>query len=72
MKWRIIAVVLIVGVVGGLAWWWTRSPRPDIRFAGEALDFARLEHEYPFSIAERESLNPEVLAGYSQEQVDQI
>ena len=71
MKRRIIAAVLIV-VIGGLAWWWMRSPRPDIRFAGEALDFARLEHEYPLSIAERESLTPEVLAGYSQEQVDQI
>ena len=36
------------------------------------MDFARLEHELPLSIAERESLTPERLANYSQEQVDQI
>ena len=72
MKAKIVAVVLVAGVVGGVAWWWTRPQRTDVRFAGEPLDFARLEHEYPLSTGERESLTPELLAGYSQEQVDQI
>jgi hypothetical protein len=72
MKNRIIVGLLIAGVIGGLAWWWARPGRPDITFAGEPLDFARLEYEYPVSIAERESLTPALLAGYSQEQVDQI
>jgi hypothetical protein len=72
VKGKIIAAALVVVVIGGLAWWWARPQRADIRFASEPLDFARLEHEYPLSIGERESLTPELLAGYSQEQVDQI
>ena len=72
MKSRIVAAVLIAGAIGGLAWWWGRTDQALIRFASEPLDFARLEHEYPLSIGERESLTPELLAGYSQEQVDQI
>jgi hypothetical protein len=67
----IIAGVLIVGLAVGVVWWRNRSG-PEVRFAGEPLDFARLEHQYPLSASERESLTPERLAGYSQEQVDQI
>lgn len=69
---QIVAAVLIAGLIGGLAWWWSRPEPAVIRFASDALDFARLEYEYPLSNAERESLTPELLAGYSQEQVDQI
>jgi hypothetical protein len=72
VKARIMAAVLIVGAIGGFSWWWTRPQRANVRFAGEPLDFARLEHEYPLSPSERESLTPQLLAGYSQEQVDQI
>jgi hypothetical protein len=69
----IIAVVLVAIVVAAGVVWWTRYSRPaTVPFASEPLDFARLEHEYPLSIAQRESLTPERLAEYSQEQVDQI
>jgi hypothetical protein len=72
MKLKIIAALLVVGAIAGVAWWWNTSLRVDVRFASEPLDFARLEHEYPLSIDELESLTPERLADYSQEQVDQI
>jgi hypothetical protein len=72
MKLKIIAALLVVGAIAGAAWWWNTSLRVDVRFASEPLDFARLEHEYPLSIDELESLTPERLADYSQEQVDQI
>lgn len=69
----IIAVVLVAIVVAAGVVWWKRYSRPaTVPFASEPLDFARLEHEYPLSIAQRESLTPERLAEYSQEQVDQI
>ena len=69
----IIAVVLVAIVVAAGVVWWTGYSRPaTVTFASEPLDFARLEHEYPLSIAQRESLTPERLAEYSQEQVDQI
>lgn len=72
MKPKIIAALLVIGAIAGAAWWWNTSRRVDVRFASEPLDFARLEHDYPLSIDELESLTPERLADYSQEQVDQI
>jgi hypothetical protein len=69
----ILAVLLIVVLVGVGIWLWKgRSPGGTVTFAGEPLDLARIEHEYPLSIAQRESLTPERLKEYSQEQVDQI
>ena len=68
----IIAVLLAVAVAIAAVWWVRSRSGATVRFAGEPLDFARLEHEYPLSIAEREGLTPQRLAGYSQEQVDQI
>jgi hypothetical protein len=68
--------LLLLGVVivlAGLAVvWWTRTRVPDIRFAPDRMDFARVEHEYPLSITELESLTPQSLAKFSQEEVDQI
>ncbi|HZM94686.1 MAG TPA: hypothetical protein VFB92_14755 [Vicinamibacterales bacterium] len=72
MKAKLIAAFLIVIVVAAAVWWWNRSQRVDVRFATAGIDFARLDHEYPLSIDERESLTPEQLAGFSQEEVDQI
>jgi hypothetical protein len=72
MKTRLVAVVLVIVVIAGAAWWWNRSRVVEVRFASEPLDFARLEHEYPLTLAELETLTPERLANYSQEQVDQI
>jgi len=43
-----------------------------IRFAPDHTDFARLDREFPLSSAELESLTPERLAGFSQEEVDQV
>ena len=67
----VIGAVLLIAVLA-LGWWWYQSRRPDIRFAADHPDFARLEHEFPLSVAEREALTPERLAEFSQEQVDQI
>ncbi len=73
MNGKAIALVLIVVVAAGSAlWWWTSHARVDVRFASDGMDLARLEHEYPLSTGERESLTPERLANYSQEEVDQI
>lgn len=73
MKSGILAALVILAlVVGGVLWWASRSRAVPVSFANEPLDFARLEHEHPLTVAERESLTPERLAGYSQEQVDQI
>jgi hypothetical protein len=63
--------VLLVGAVL-IGWWWRQPSRADVSFGSEGLDFARLEYEYPLSMAERESLTPAQLADASQEQVDQI
>jgi hypothetical protein len=71
MKGKAITVLLIVGALGVTAWW-MRSRPVDVTFATAGMDFARLEHELPLSTAERESLTPERLANYSQEEVDQI
>src|SRR5262245_59817500 len=72
MKTRLI--LLLVGVAAFTAgwWWWNHSRRPDVRFGSDGVDFARLDHEYPLSVAEREALTPADLGKYSQEQVDQI
>ena len=72
MNVRIIGGVLLIAVLAGLGWRWYQSRRPDIRFAADHTDFARVEHESPLSVGERESLTPERLAEFSQEQVDQI
>jgi hypothetical protein len=72
MKARLIFLFVVVAAVAGGWWWWNQSRRADVRFASDGLDFARLDHEYPLSVAEREALTPAELAKYSQEQVDQI
>lgn len=73
MKIALIALlVIVVGIIAGAAWWWSASRRVEVRFASDAMDFARLDYEYPLSVEEREALTPERLADYSQEQVDQI
>jgi hypothetical protein len=71
MKGKAIAVVLVIVALGVTAWW-MRSGPVDPKFATAGMDLARIEHELPLSIAEREALTPEQLAIYSQEQVDQI
>ena len=69
----ILAILLIVVLLGAGLWLWKgRSAGAPVTFANEPLDFARLDHEYPLSVSQRESLTPERLAEYSQEQVDQI
>ena len=70
MKKLIILVVVVAAAAGG--WWWSRSRGADVRFGTDGMDFARLDHEYPLSVAEREALTPAHLARFSQEQVDQI
>jgi len=69
---KLILVLAIVAVAIGVWWWSKRAPSATVRFGDERLDFARLEHEYPLSREERQSLTPARLAEYSQEQVDQI
>jgi hypothetical protein len=71
MKGKAIAAIVIIVVLGVMAWW-MRSRSVDVRFAPAGMDFARVEHELPLTTAERESLTPEQLANYSQEEVDQI
>jgi hypothetical protein len=72
VKTKLILALVIVAAVAGAVWWWTRSAAVAVRFADAPLDFARLEHEYPLSLEEREGLTPARLSEYSQEQVDQI
>jgi hypothetical protein len=67
----VAAFLIVIGVAVGI-WWWNSPQRVDLRFANAGTDFARLEHEYPLSIDERQSLTPGRLAGFSQEEVDQI
>jgi len=71
MKTKVIAVVVILVALAATLWF-MRSRPADVKFAADGMDFARLEHELPLSTAERESLTPDQLAGYAQEQVDQI
>jgi hypothetical protein len=66
------AAVVAASIVAAVVWWRHSSRPVAVAFATESLDFARLDHEYPLSIAQRESLTPERLSEYSQEQVDQI
>ena len=68
----LIAAVLVAVVVAAAIVWWRHSRPVELTFANEPLVLARIDHEYPLSIAQRESLTPERVAGYSQEQVDQI
>jgi hypothetical protein len=69
----LIAAAVVAAAIAAAVVWWRHSSRPvAVTFANERLDFARLDHEYPLSIAQRESLTPERLSEYSQEQVDQI
>lgn len=72
MKSRLIVLLVVVAVVAGGWWWWHQSRLPDVTFGSDGIDFARLDHEHPLSVAEREALTPAHLAKYSQEQVDQI
>lgn len=48
-----------------------REP-PAVRFGTAAIDFARLEHELPFTPAELMKITPDNLEAATQEQVDQI
>lgn len=48
-----------------------REP-PAVRFGNPAIDFARLEHELPFTPAELMKITPDNLEAATQEQVDQI
>lgn len=66
----VIAVVAVLLVLAAIVW--RRGAATEIRFAPDGTDFARVEHELPLSVAELESLTPERLASFSQEQVDQI
>ena len=69
---KLILVVLVLVIAVAIGLWLRGSPGADPRFADAALDFARLEHEYPLSLEERAALTPARLAEYSQEQVDQL
>ena len=72
MRAFIAAALVAIVVAAGIVWWRSSGRSPAVTFAAEPLDLARIEHEYPLSIAQRESLTPERLKEYSQEQVDQI
>lgn len=72
MRTFIAAALVAIVVAAGIVWWRSSGRPPAVAFATEPLDLARIEHEYPLSIAQRESLTPERLKEYSQEQVDQI
>jgi hypothetical protein len=75
--WLIIGLlaVVIIGVL--VARWWSGKP-PSLPFApyGEAYatktDFARVEHDFPLTAADRMKLTPQNIQRYNQEQVDQI
>jgi hypothetical protein len=69
---KLLLLGLVIVLAGLAVVWWMRTRVPDIRFAPDRMDFARVEHEYPLSVAELESLTPESLARFSQEEVDQI
>jgi hypothetical protein len=69
---KILLLGLVIVLAGLVAVWWTRSRTPEIRFAADRMDFARLEHEVPLTVGELESLTPQSLASFTQEQVDQI
>ena len=74
-----ILILLVVVGVGGffLARWWMAKP-PGIPFAsyGEAYatktDFAKVEHDFPLSAADRMKLTPKNIQLFDQEQIDQI
>lgn len=73
MKKVLVGVALVAAVA--LAIWFFGKSRLPVRFAEPAdppMDFARLEHELPLTVEEREALTPEAFADLSQEQVDQI
>jgi hypothetical protein len=65
---KVILVLAILAVGAWLLW----RPRTEVKFAAAGTDFARLDHELPLTAAELESLTPETLARFSQEEVDQI
>src|SRR5918993_5533794 len=69
---KLILVVLVLVIAVAIGLWLRGTPGADPRFAEEALDFARLEHEYPMSMDERAALTPARLAESSQEPVDQL
>lgn len=74
MKKPLIALALVVLLVV-LAMWHrsTRvAPIPFAPVSSPPMDFARLDHDVPLSIAELESLTPGRLGEFTQEQVDEI
>ncbi len=64
----VVSALAVAVMLAAILW---PRPRP-VSFAPDGTDFARLEHEMPLSTAELESLTPERLSTFSQEQVDQI
>ncbi len=75
----IAAAVLVVAAAGVWLVVALRPPRPpDIAFApyqdaySTKMDFARLEHEHPFTRAERARITPRSLRALDQEQVNQL
>jgi hypothetical protein len=66
-----LILILLVAILAVAAWLFWR-PRAELRFAAAGTDFARLEHELPLTATELESLTPDTLARFSQEEVDQV
>ncbi len=67
-----IALACVCAAINGC------SKKPDIQFAPHAdtyaskTDFAEVEHAFPLTPKQRDSLTPENLARFSQEELDQI
>lgn len=74
MKKPLIALAVVVLLVV-LALWSTSRRAAPVAFApvsNPPMDFAKLDHDMPLSIAELASLTPDRLDEFTQEQVDQI
>lgn len=69
---RLLVSLALIVAVAIIVYQFVRPRAADPGFAPDGMDFARLEHEQPLTIAQREALTPAKLATYSQEQVDQI
>jgi hypothetical protein len=69
----LVPVGVLVIVALGAYWWlfWHVTP-PDIPFAPNDTDFARLEHAVPLTPADLQKLTPRNLTALTQEQVDQV
>ena len=72
----VVAAVALVAGCDRINEW--LHPPPDLRFApygsdyAAKPDFARVEYEFPLTVAERAKLTPANLKGFDQEQIDQI